>query len=94
VLYLPHGDKPETGRNAARDAWGRGFKVVDLRLECRPDEFKVAASGDLAYERGKVWSNYSPESGKPTRELKEGGNYLYLWKKEGGQWKVGTWMWN
>jgi hypothetical protein len=23
-----------------------------------------------------------------------GGNYLYLWKKDGGQWKVGLWMWN
>jgi len=27
-----------------------------VSLEYRPDEFKVAASGDLAFERGKVWS--------------------------------------
>ena len=89
VLYLPQGDKPETGRHAARDAWGRGFKADGLRLEYRPEEFKVAASGDLAFERGKVWS-----SEKPGSELREGGNYVYLWKKEGGQWKVGIWMWN
>ena len=95
VLYLAHGEKPETLRKAARNAWGRGFKVNDLRLEYRPEDFKVAASGDLAYERGKVWTNYAdPGSEKPTSELREGGNYLYLWKKEGGQWKVGTWMWN
>jgi hypothetical protein len=55
VLYLAHGEKPETGRNAARDAWARGLKVNDLKLEYRPEHFKVAASGDLAYERGKVW---------------------------------------
>ena len=95
VLYLGHGEKPETGRKAARDAWGRGFKVNDLRLEYRPEDFQVAASGDLAYERGKVWTNYAdPASEKPISELREGGNYVYLWKKEGGQWKVGTWMWN
>jgi ketosteroid isomerase-like protein len=95
VLYLAHGEKPETGRNAARDAWGRGFKVNDLRLEYRPEDFTVAASGDLAYERGLVWTNYpNPGSQKPTSELKEGGNYVYLWKKEGGQWRVATWMWN
>ena len=89
VLYLPQGDKPETGRNASRDAWVRGFKADGLRLEYRPEEFKVAASGDLAFERGKVWS-----SEKLGSELREGGNYVYLWKKEGGQWKVGSWMWN
>ena len=66
-----------------------GFKADGLRLEYRPEEFKVAASGDLAYERGIVWS-----SEKPGSELKEGGNYVYLWKKDGGQWRVQTWMWN
>jgi ketosteroid isomerase-like protein len=95
VLYLAHGEKPETGRNAARAAWGRSFKVSALRLEYRPEEFTVAASGDLGYERGKVWTNYAdPKSEGPTSELREGGNYVYLWKKEDGQWKVGTWMWN
>lgn len=82
VLYLGHGEKPETGRNAARDAWGRGFKVNDLRLEYRPEDFNVAASGDLAYERGKVWTNHADPASQN------------LWKKKGGQWKVGTWMWN
>jgi uncharacterized protein (TIGR02246 family) len=95
VLYLAHGEKPQTGREAARDAWGRGFKVNDLWLEYRPEDFTVAASGDLAYERGKVWTNYAdPGSEKPTSELREGGNYVYLWTKEDGKWKVGTWMWN
>jgi ketosteroid isomerase-like protein len=94
VLYLGRGEKPETERNAARDAWGRGFKVNGLRLEYRPEDFQVAASGDLAYERGRVWTNADPASEKPTSELREGGNYVYLWKKEGGPWRVGTWMWN
>jgi uncharacterized protein (TIGR02246 family) len=89
VLYLSHGDKPETGREAVRQAWGRAFKADNLRLEYRPEDFEVAASGDLAFERGKVWS-----SEKSGTELREGGNYVYLWKKDGGQWAVATWMWN
>lgn len=90
VLYLGHGEKPETGRNAARDAWGRGFKVNDLRLEYRPEDFNVAASGDLACERGKVWTNYAdPASQKPTSELREGGNYVYSGRKRAGNGRLG-----
>jgi len=89
VLYLPHGQRPEQGRQAVRDAWVRRLSAPDLLLEYRPAVIQIARSGDLAYERGTVWVK---EPG--AFSLTESGNYLYVWEKDDGQWKVSVWMWN
>ena len=47
-------------------------------------EVGVAASGDLAYERGSWTSDPDGAGEKP----EEQGEYLTVWKKIGGQWKV------
>jgi len=45
---------------------------------------EVAASGDLAYERGSWTSDPDGAGEKP----EEHGEYLTVWKKIDGQWKV------
>ncbi len=45
---------------------------------------EVAASGDLAYERG-TWT-YDPDG--PGEAAEESGEYVTVWKKMDGQWRV------
>ncbi|MCW8984026.1 MAG: nuclear transport factor 2 family protein [Thermoanaerobaculales bacterium] len=47
-------------------------------------EVEVAASGDLAYERG-YWTTDPDGAGEAPEE---NGEYLTVWKKIDGQWKV------
>lgn len=87
VVYLPHDDPVEKGLAAARSAWVRGLSVPGLELKYVPDTIEVGKSGDMAYERGTVESSMKGEPLQP-------GNYLYVWRKRDGQWRVVVWMWN
>ncbi|UCG89318.1 MAG: DUF4440 domain-containing protein [Gemmatimonadota bacterium] len=49
-----------------------------------PDTIEVAASGDLAYDRGTY--RFSMET--PAGRVEDVGKYLMIWKKIGGEWKV------
>ena len=64
------------------------MSVPDVRLEYVPVAIEVASNGDMAYERGLVKAT---SKGKP---VPPGGNYLYVWRKRDGQWRVAAWIWN
>ena len=49
-----------------------------------PDTIEVAASGDLAYDRG----TYRFAMDTPNGRVEDEGKYLMIWKKIGGKWKV------
>lgn len=56
----------------------------DFTMDWTTLEVGVAASGDLAYERGS-WT-FDPDGAGDAPE--EHGEYLTVWKKIGGQWKA------
>jgi len=56
----------------------------DFTMDWTTTEVGVAASGDLAYERG-AWT-FDPDGAGAAPE--EHGQYLTVWKKIGGQWKA------
>lgn len=56
----------------------------DSTMEWTTTEVGVAASGDLAYERGS-WT-FDPDGAGDAPE--EQGEYLTVWQKIGGQWKA------
>lgn len=87
VVYMPHDDPVEKGLAAARSAWIRGLSVPGLELKYVPEAIEVSTGGDMAYERGTVESTMNGEPLPP-------GNYLYVWRKRDGQWRVVVWMWN
>ncbi len=87
VVYLLADGAPERGRDAAREAWTRGLSVPNLVFRYTPEAIEVAQAGDLAYERGLV--NVTLKN-KTTDE----GNYVYVWKKRDGQWRVALYIWN
>jgi ketosteroid isomerase-like protein len=86
VGYLPHDDPVEEGVAAARGAWVRGLSVPNAQLQYTPVSIEVG-DGGMAYERGTVKATMK---GKPLQP----GNYLYVWRKRDGEWRVAVWMWN
>ena len=87
VVYLPQDDAAEEGLAAARGAWMRGLSVPGVRLQYVPVAIEVAAGGDMAYERGTMKAALNDKPLPP-------GNYLYVWRKRDGQWRVAAWIWN
>jgi uncharacterized protein (TIGR02246 family) len=49
-----------------------------------PDEVEVAASGDLAYDRG----TYEFTMDTPEGRIRDSGKYLIVWKIIDGEWKA------
>ena len=58
-------------------------KDVKLRFETK--DLTVAASGDMAVERGTYQTSWTDKQGKPVTDH---GNFVTTWKKVNGQWKV------
>jgi uncharacterized protein (TIGR02246 family) len=85
VVYVPHDDPVEKGIAAARAAWVRGLSVPNTQIQYTPVEIEVG-DGSMAYERGTVKTTMKGEVYP--------GNYLYVWRKRDGEWRVALWMWN
>jgi ketosteroid isomerase-like protein len=49
---------------------------------------KVKASGDLATEYGKYTMLFTPNKTSPIPAMEDKGNYMVLWEKMDGDWKV------
>ena len=71
---------PAVQENRQKD-WA---KDPDFTVVWTASEIGVAASGDLAYERGN-WTSDPDGAGEKAEER---GEYLTVWKKSDGQWKV------
>jgi ketosteroid isomerase-like protein len=50
----------------------------------QPAKAEVARSGDLGYAYGTYQLKAGPADEKPTEQ----GNYMRIWKRQGGQWRV------
>ena len=71
------------GREAIRkwlDGWLPGPNVSTFAI----DTIEVAASGEIAYDRGTF--HFSADT--PQGHVDDVGKYLTIWKKIGGEWKV------
>ncbi len=79
------GEPPHVGPDAIRaNAEQDWTENPDFTVEWTISDVHVAESGDLAYERGQ-WT-YDPDGeGEASAET---GEYLTVWKKVDGEWKV------
>lgn len=83
VLMAPNAPAAE-GPDAIARAMAPVLETVDeIRFE--PITIEVAASGDLAVERGRyVLAGTAPDG----TAFDDEGSYLVAWEKHGGQWMV------
>jgi uncharacterized protein (TIGR02246 family) len=91
-FYLPQGSNGYEGPEKIRARWGAEFSGGKFDLEREPKKIEVADAGDMAYEVG----TYKVSWDKPQEHRKGqgAGNYVTVWKKEGGQWKTAAYIWN
>jgi uncharacterized protein (TIGR02246 family) len=82
VVMLSHSPLV-TGSTAIRGAWGEMVKTPGLVLHWTPTKIEVA-SPTVATEYGTYTESYDTPQGKATDE----GNYVTIWHKINGKWRV------
>ena len=76
-----------SGKEAIGEAVSSYASDPNFRLEFRSDRVQVAASGDLAYSRGRYTMTMTDPRTKGPFTSK--GNYLTVWQKQAdGSWKA------
>jgi uncharacterized protein (TIGR02246 family) len=83
-MVMPAGAPLAQGPAALRQTWSSLLAAPGLKATLTPVQVDVAASGDLAVDRG----TYALTTDSPKGPVTERGKYIVVWKKQGGQWKV------
>jgi uncharacterized protein (TIGR02246 family) len=83
---MPPNTKAMKGPEEIRKGTGEMLRTTkDFKLTFEPSVITVADAGDMAFERGTYKASFAGPKGK---KLEEHGNYVTVWKKVDGQWKV------
>jgi uncharacterized protein (TIGR02246 family) len=83
---MPPNAKAMKGPEEVSKGIGEMFRASkDLKLTVAASSVTVADAGDLAAERGTYKLSFTGPKGK---KIEDHGNYVTVWKKVDGQWKV------
>jgi uncharacterized protein (TIGR02246 family) len=83
---MPPGTKAMKGPDHVIKGVGAMLRTSkDFKLTFQPSTIVVADAGDIAAERGTYQASWTGPKGK---KIEDHGNYVTVWKKVGGQWKV------
>tara|TARA_R100000935_G_scaffold56060_1_gene86847 strand:+ start:1257 stop:1874 length:618 start_codon:yes stop_codon:yes gene_type:complete len=86
VVQMPPNQKPVEGigafkkmwkENVSQGIWDFKIQTIDLKL-----------SGDIAVERGSFKLSFSPNETAQMPAFKDEGNYVVLWERIDGVWKI------
>ena len=83
AMEMPANTPIALGHQAIR-AWYESWLTTEVVNIWTTEVIEVAASGDLAYERGI----YDFSMDTPDGPIEDVGKYVLIWKKIGGQWKA------
>ncbi len=83
AMEMPANSPIAYGHQAIR-AWYESWLTAEVINIWTTEVIEVAASGDLAYERGTY--NFSMDT--PDGPIKDVGKYVLIWKKIDGKWKA------
>jgi ketosteroid isomerase-like protein len=90
AVYAPQGSPAFRGRDSVSRRWSREFRIPGFQLERTPLRIEAAKSGDLANEVGTYLVRFRDKG----QMRQGGGTYMTGWRKEGGEWKIVSYMWN
>ncbi len=86
AIQFPPNQPPIMGIEEYKSRWkesaAMGLWNFDLQVQ------EVKSSGNLAVERGKYTLTFEPNEGTPIPPMSDEGNYVVLWEKIDGEWKV------
>ncbi|WP_127141609.1 YybH family protein [Flagellimonas marinaquae] len=85
IQFMPN-QPAIVGLENYKAAWKQNIQFGKWQLDLNTQEVK--ASGDLATEYGKYSLTFTPNETSPIPAMEDKGNYLVLWEKMDGDWKV------
>jgi uncharacterized protein (TIGR02246 family) len=87
AYFVAPGIKPASGSTEVRKTYANAMSDKNFTISFSSDKIDVAASGDLAYARGRFNEKYTdPKAGKV---MAGEGSYITVYKKQqDGSWKA------
>lgn len=87
AYFVAPGMKPASGSTEIRKAYAEGFADPAFSISFASDKMDVAASGDIAYARGRFTEKYTDP--KTQKVMTNSGSYITVYKKQAdGSWKA------
>lgn len=83
-VQMPANAPTVVGREAIHQWFDEWLPDPNISNIFMPEVIEVAASGDLAYDRG----TYRFVMDSPEGRIEDVGKYLLIWKKIDGEWKA------
>jgi uncharacterized protein (TIGR02246 family) len=85
AIYMLSHQPLISGSAAIRSGWSEALKIPNYSVHWTPTKIEVASSR-VATEYGTYTESYTGADGKT---VNDGGNYIIIWHKINGQWRVG-----
>lgn len=86
VIQMPPHQEPLDGMDNFKKSWKDNLSYGSWDFKIKANEVKVC--GDMAAERGEYTLDFVPNEGAPMPAFKDEGNYVVLWEKIDGDWKI------
>jgi uncharacterized protein (TIGR02246 family) len=87
AYFVAPGVKAANGSTEIRKAYSDGLNDKNFELSFASDKIDVAASGDLAYARGRFNGKYTDS--KTGKVMSDSGSYITVYRKQqDGSWKA------
>jgi uncharacterized protein (TIGR02246 family) len=87
AYFVAPGAKPADGSTAIRQLYANASADPAFALQFSSDKVDVAASGDMAYARGKFSEKYT--DAKTGKVMTDSGSYVTVYRKQAdGSWKA------
>jgi uncharacterized protein (TIGR02246 family) len=84
AVLMPANGPMIVGREGIEAWFSEWLLVPEISNTFEPDVIEVAASGDLAYDRG----TYRFVMDTPEGRIEDVGKYVVVWKKVDGEWRA------
>ena len=86
VIQMPPNDAIINGKEEYISRWKESAAMGTWEFDLNVQEVK--ASGNLAVERGAYTLGFTPNEDSPMPAFTDEGNYVVLWEKIDGDWKI------
>ncbi len=84
AIEMPSNAPAIAGRDSILGWYGSWLSPAGVNMSFEARKIEVAASGDIAYERGTY--RFTQES--PRGQTDDVGKYITIWRKTDGKWQV------
>lgn len=85
-IQMPPNSPPTIGLDAFKKGWQQAFQFGEWIFNLETQEVKL--SGPLAVERGTYTLDFTANDSSPLPSFSDRGNYVVLWERINGQWKI------